>query len=97
MKTYTEVLEKLNKVNSWWTWNEAVHVLEMSETEQLLLCALWGYSAEHGREMNREELWTIFSEIRNHVDSESVAELPEWIYESNDQVVIAPVLTAWLE
>ena len=97
MKTYTEVLEKLNKVNSWWTWKEAVQVLEMNQTEQLLLCALWGHSAEYGREMNREELWEIFSEIRKHVDEESVTELPEWIYESDGQVLISPVLTAWLE
>lgn len=97
MKTYTEVLEKLNNVKSQWTWKEAVRVLELNQTEQLLLCALWGHSAEYGREMNREELWEIFSEIRKHVDEESVTELPEWIYESDGQVLISPVLTAWLE
>ena len=97
MKTYTEVLEKLNNVKSQWTWKEAVRVLELNQTEQLLLCVLWGDSAEHGREMKKEELWTIFSEIRKHADAEFMTELPEWIYESDDQVLISPVLTAWLE
>ena len=96
MRTYTEVMEKLDQVKELWTWKEAVRVLEMNEAEQLLLCALWGFSAEYGREMNREELWTLLSEIRINVNDDAETRLPEWIYEAENRVMVSPVVTAWL-
>lgn len=96
MRTYTEVMEKLDQVKELWTWKEAVRVFEMNEAEQLLLCALWGFEKESGKEVSKEELWTLLSEIRSHGNFDLENGMPEWIYEKEHQVLVSPVVTAWL-
>lgn len=96
MRQYAEVLnEKLKRAQSIWTWNAAVDVLDLNKAEQLLLCALWGYDQENGREMPRETFAEIYREIR--VDSSDTKKLPVWIYEAEGSVMLSPVLTGWLE
>ena len=49
MNRYMEFLNrKIKEVKEYWTWSEAVRLLELDEAEQMLLCLLWTYSKEYG-------------------------------------------------
>lgn len=97
LKAAAEALAKeAADTGTFWLWTEAVNALALNSSEQLLLCALWGQSAEYGREFRQEEVWELFREICE-VLQESAGALPEWIYESGEHIVLSPVLTCWLE
>lgn len=96
MGKYTEVLyEKLNHVKEHWTWNVMVREFSLNEKEQLLLCALWKLPKTTGKEFSREDFNVLYQEVFQGNDFEQ--KLPEWIYEVEEQVILAPVVKSWLD
>ena len=96
MEKYTEVLyKKLNRVNQHWTWSVVVREFSLTENEQLLLCALWQLPKELGKELSRGEFASLYQEL--YQGSKFEEKLPEWIYETEEQVILAPVVKCWLE
>ena len=93
-------IEELSKdgmmTGTFWTWIEAVMILRLSISEQLLLCALWGYLSETRKEIKKDDFWILFQEI-NHQISDATGTLPNWIYEAGEFAVLSPVLYGWLE
>lgn len=97
MNRYMEFLNRKTKeVKEYWTWSEAVRLLELDETEQMLLCLLWTYSKEYGRELTLQEFFGIYQELKAESTGINI-ELPVWIYDTEDKVVLSPVLRSWLD
>ncbi len=87
------LIEKLIIREELWTWKEAVRLLELTRMEQLLLCALW--NEFDSCEMSRDEFFEVYTLILAD-NLEEVSGVPMWIYESEDKVVLSPVLEGWL-
>ena len=97
MSHYKEFLnKKIKEVKEYWTWTETEKILELDQIEQLLLCLLWTYSKEFGRELTQKEFFEIYQELKEVYVLESI-ELPMWIYEMDEKVVLSPVLRSWLD
>lgn len=87
------LIEQLKIREELWTWKEAVRILELTGMEQLLLCALWD---EYGAcEMSKEDFFEVYRLILAD-NLEKVSGIPMWIYETEDKVVLSPVLECWL-
>ena len=96
MSHYMEFLnKKIKEVKEYWTWSEVEKLLDLEEAEQRLLCFLWTYSKEYGRELTKEEFFEFYQEWKAEW-SEEPAELPVWVYEMEGQVVLSPVIRWWL-
>ena len=81
---------------SFWLWAEAVKLLGLNQAQQLLAGMLWGYSLLQKKELSAELFWGICREVEIYCQ-ETLTELPVWIYEADNTVVLSPVLTGWLE
>lgn len=81
---------------SFWLWAEAVKLLGLNQAQQLLAGMLWGYSFLQKKELSAELFWGICREVEIYCQ-ETLTELPVWIYEADNTVVLSPVLTGWLE
>ena len=55
--TIDELSKEAVMTGTFWTWMEAVMILRLSVSEQLLLCALWGHLAETRRELAKNDFW----------------------------------------
>ena len=94
MSHYMEFLNnKIKEVKEYWTWSEVEKLLDLEEAEQRLLCFLWTYSKEYGRELTQDEFFKFYQELK----VEEPAELPIWVYEMEGQVVLSPVVRSWLD
>ena len=91
-----ELMKDAIMTGTFWTWMEAVMILRLSVSEQLLLCVLWGYLSETRNEVKKDDFWPLFQEI-NHQISDAEGTLPSWLYEAGEFVVLSPVLFGWLE
>ena len=58
--TITELAKEADTTGTFWPWNEAVMILRLSDSEQLLLCMLWGYLSDYRKEMQSEDFWQNF-------------------------------------
>lgn len=94
--TIEELSNEAMMTGTFWTWIEAVMILRLSISEQLLLCALWGYLAETRKEVKKDDFWILFQEI-NHQISDAEGIPPNWVYEAEEFVVLSPILFGWLE
>lgn len=94
--TIDELTEEASTTGTFWMWAEAVTLLGLTVPEQLMLCVLWGYLAENRKEMQMADFWQFYQEVRENIP-ETSGNLPVWIYESDEQVVLSPVLFGWLE
>lgn len=94
--TIHEVSELAACTGTFFPWTEAVNTLKLNILEQVLLCALWGYSSQSGREMDSSDFWQFYQEIQENF-SETIKDIPVWIYENEGKVLVSPVLTGWLE
>ena len=94
------MIDELSKeavlTGTFWTWMEAVMILRLSVSEQLLLCALWGHLAETRRELAKNDFWLFYQELKDEI-SDTEEMLPNWVYEMEDQIVLSPILFGWLE
>ena len=96
MKNYTEVLqEKLNQVKQHWSWKLMSREFALTENEQLLLCALWELPKELGKELSHEEFASLYQKLFQ--DTSFGMKLPEWIYEVENKIILAPVVKCWLD
>ena len=96
LNTIAELSKEADMTGSFWPWKEAVMILRLSESEQLLLCTLWGYLNDYRKEMQADDFWQLYQELKDKY-SEELSSLPNWIYENNGMIVLSPVLWGWLE
>lgn len=94
--TIREVSEMAACTGTFFPWTEAVNTLKLNMSQQVLLCALWGYSSQGCREMESSDFWQFYQELQDNF-SETIKEIPVWIYENEGKVLVSPVLTGWLE
>ena len=94
--TIEELSNEAMMTGTFWTWIEAVMILRLSISEQLLLCALWGYLAETRRELAKNDFWLFYQELKDEI-SDTEEMLPNWVYEMEDQIVLSPILFGWME
>ena len=94
--TIDELSKEAVMTGTFWTWMEAVMILRLTVSEQLLLCALWGHLAETRRELAKNDFWLFYQELKDEI-SDTEEMLPNWVYEIEDQIVLSPILFGWLE
>ena len=94
--TIDELSKEAVMTGTFWTWMEAVMILRLSVSEQLLLCALWGHLSEIRRELAKNDFWLFYQELKDEI-SDTEEMLPNWVYEMEDQIVLSPILFGWLE
>ena len=94
--TIDELSKEAVMTGTFWTWMEAVMILRLTVSEQLLLCALWGHLAETRRELAKNDFWLFYQELKDEI-SDTEEMLPNWVYEMENQIVLSPILFGWLE
>lgn len=92
----SELTKEAEETGTLWIWAETVKMLGMELSEQLFMCVLWGYPAENRKEVQKAEFWQFYQEVKETIP-ETSASLPQWIYESGEEILLSPVLFSWME
>ena len=91
--TIDELSKEAVMTGTFWTWMEAVMILRMSVSEQLLLCALWGYQAETRRELAKSDFWLFYHELKSWKYNVPVlCSLSQWFLLSRQLAILHPDL-----
>lgn len=75
-------------------WAEAVRILEMGKTQQVLAGVLWSLASIWGQAMRQEEFARLCLGIWKEEQPEK---FPVWIQRTDGYVTLSPVLCSWLE
>lgn len=95
-KTIVELSREAEQTGTFLPFAEAADRLELTQQQQMLLCALWGLESAEGAGPEPAEFGRLYREIRG-TEPFGMEELPLWVYEMNGSFRLSPVLTGWLE
>jgi len=87
--------KKMIEADNFFPWLEVVQRLNLDILQKMILCSMWANEAR-GTQMSLLEFQRLYVAMMGQ-ELESIAALPEWIYEMNEKIVLSPILLAWLE